>query len=111
MTRAFDHGAIKSACKSFTQNPPGVVASLWSNLGGATSGDLQFVAHAVIDLQEQRHDADYNLDRSFTRTEARAAIQQAEDAILAWERLRQTNRDLARLATLVMLLWKQLHSR
>ena len=95
VTRAFDHGAIKAACRSFTQNPPSVAAGPWSKLGGGTSVDLQFVAHAVMDLQEERHDADYNLSRSFT----------------AWEHLRQSRRDLARLATLVMLLWKQIHSR
>jgi len=111
VARAFDHGAIKSACRSFTQTPPGVVSQLWANLGGGANVDMQFVAGAVIDLQEQRHEADYDLAQSFSRTEVLAVIQQAENAINAWERLRQNQRDLARLATLVMLLWKQIHSR
>lgn len=49
---------------------------------GLTGGEnvpvpLQNVVQAFVDLQQARHEADYNLAKSFTRSEAQALIDQA----------------------------------
>ena len=59
------------------------------------SPDLKFVADTFILLQETRHDADYNLDRIFRRTDVVKFLTPARQAFAAWERVRNT--DEARL--------------
>lgn len=48
------------------------------------SAELQAVARAFKDLQEARHDADYDMTRRFTRQEALVLIERAEQAFLDW---------------------------
>ena len=111
-TRAFNHGDMRAASRALQNGqPPEVFRALWARYGVPSNSDIDIVAGSFVKLQELRHSADYDLNANFLRAEVVAAIQRARDAIAAWERLRQQNRDLARLAALTMLLWKQLQSR
>lgn len=112
LTRAFVHGDMQKACKQLTANPPmELFRSLWSDYGIAANPHLQLVAAEFIYLQELRHAADYDLSRSFTRTEALDAVRRARDAATAWSQVRQRDKEAARLACIVMLLWKPLQNR
>jgi uncharacterized protein (UPF0332 family) len=67
--------------------------------------DLKTVAGTFVKLQQARHEADYDLSRSFRRQEALAFVQSARQAFAAWERLRKT--DDARLYLACFHLWKR----
>jgi hypothetical protein len=42
------------------------------------------VATAFVNLQEARHDADYNLAKAFSRAEARRLVAQVDQAFRDW---------------------------
>jgi hypothetical protein len=64
---------------------------------------LRDVAQAFVDLQQGRHEADYNLGKSFSRSEALALIGQATKAFQDWDQIR--THDLARVYLACFLLW------
>jgi hypothetical protein len=89
MQRWFDHGEMKRVCGMFsTIQPPKQIASL---LGAPVSADLQAVAQAFVKLQEARHDADYNLDSTWTKLTAQEFFQVSKTAFSAWSRVRRTH--------------------
>jgi hypothetical protein len=67
-SRAFEHGAMKSASKAFASPRPNQLSDLTG--GAPVPADLQAIAETFVALQEARHEADYNLRRTFTRLEA-----------------------------------------
>ena len=46
---------------------------------------LQQVARTFVELQEERHEADYSLAKALTRSEVLAAIARARGALAAWK--------------------------
>ena len=46
--------------------------------------DIVRVAATFVDLQQHRHDADYNMGRQFTRTEVLNIVGAAERAFVDW---------------------------
>jgi len=82
LARSFDHGQMKTAAKAFAS---GNQAGPWIKiLGAAPSADLVDVAKAFIELQEARHEADYDLSRSFTRFQADQGVALAQNAFRKW---------------------------
>jgi hypothetical protein len=71
----------------------------------STPPDLKLVANSFIELQQARHDADYDLSRIFDRGEALAFVQSSRDAFEAWERVRKL--DDARIYLACFHLWKR----
>lgn len=65
--------------------------------------ELQNVANAFVNLQQARHDADYNLARTFSRSETLLFIEQAKAAFQSWEAVRRS--DLARIFVACFLNW------
>jgi hypothetical protein len=61
------------------------------------------VAEAFVRLQQLRHEADYDLTRTFSRTETLEIVREAQNAFEAWGRVRKT--DDARLYLACFLLW------
>jgi hypothetical protein len=83
MQRAFEHGAMKEVCKSFAGGTlPPFVRHLQI---GQIEPALRKVAKAFVDLQEERHFADYDLILTFTKQAAADDIDKAIDAFAAWE--------------------------
>jgi hypothetical protein len=66
---------------------------------------LKIVANALVTLQQARHEADYDLNRTFRRQETLEFVQTARQAFAAWEKVRKT--DDARLYLACFLLWKR----
>jgi hypothetical protein len=73
--------------------------------GYITPKEVKAVANAFVSLQQARHEADYDLARTFKRREALEFIQTAEEAFESWEIARKT--DDARLYLACFHLWKR----
>jgi len=86
--RAFEHGTMKKAAKGFRA---GNLAEPWKHLLDAPSSELKRVANAFFELQEARHQADYDVGHSLTRAEAVALVDQAEIATASWKALRRSS--------------------
>lgn len=87
--RAFAHGNMNEAAKSFAKNPAsGKVALSLGKL--KLQADLISVATAFVELQQARHEADYDTGRRFTRQECLDLVKQAEQSFVDWQKVRQT---------------------
>lgn len=100
VARAFEHGEMKKAAKSFASGSlPKYISAV---TGAKVPKDLQSVARAFVDLQEARHDADYNFTQRFSRTEVQDHIRIAKNAFAAWSRVRKQLSAQAFLAALLL---------
>ncbi len=113
--RAFVHGKMRSACAEFLKPNARQVHALlqpfWTSLAIANSPQAQLIAQAFIDLQDDRHAANYDLSVSFSRPIALSAVTRAEAAVTAWRHLKATNPEACRLYALVLMLWPSLAGR
>ena len=89
LARAFNHSSMKDAAAAFTKDqiPPKLEALL---NGEPVQDPLVDVANAFIELQEARHDADYNRARRFTRQETLDLVDHADQAFRDWSQVRST---------------------
>lgn len=85
--RALQHATMKRAAQGFGAGSP---AEPWKSLLGAPSSDLRLVASTFVDLQQERHQADYDLGRPLTRTEAIDLVERVEAASTARKAIRKT---------------------
>ena len=84
--RAFQHAAMKRAAQGFGT---GDIAKPWKSAIAATSPELQLVAATFVDLQEARHQADYDLSRPVNRADASDLVERVEAATAAWKAIRK----------------------
>jgi hypothetical protein len=93
--RAFNHGQMRDVCVGFVEGnakpnsnriPPATKAVLTLPL------DVDFVEvlKVFVDLQEARHQADYDLAKVWTRLDAVNHVQAARQAFDNWEKVRRT---------------------
>lgn len=99
--RTHNHGDMKKVSAQFGANK--LPKALQPRAAYSTPADLKVVADAFVSLQQARHEADYDLTRTFTRTEAIDIVDQARNAFAAWERVKKS--DDARLYLACFLLW------
>jgi hypothetical protein len=111
--RAFVHGKMKAVCEEFAKTNPRneLLKPFWPSLNVSVNIEVRTIAENFIDLQEQRHAADYDLSRHFTRLEATTAVDQAKEAIDAWRILKTSNPDISLLFALSLMLWPGLSGR
>lgn len=107
LRRAFDHGEMKSVCTAFSGGT--LPLNLAATLSGPVPADLRRVADAFLELQQARHEADYNLSRSFTRNNVQGLIAKARDAFHRWEAVRTS--EAARLYLAALLTGERLRRR
>jgi uncharacterized protein (UPF0332 family) len=82
--RIFDHRSMKScAANVATRQPPSDPGRL------AVFLRLKVVAENFVELQQARHNADYDDSKTWTRTQAYEEIVKAEAAIAAWAAIRE----------------------
>ncbi len=89
LARAFDHGVIKRVARKFAER------SLSPRLSPGLNGlplqvEIVRVAGAFVDLQQHRHEADYDMGRRFTRLEVLNIVSDAERAFLDWRAVRNS---------------------
>jgi hypothetical protein len=85
--RAFDHGEMKQACRPFA------AGALPDHLKAVTDAtvpdDLRTVAEVFAQLQQSRHEADYNVAREFNRPDVLGYVARVRGAFEAWARVRE----------------------
>ena len=87
--RAFNHDAMKEAAQGFANN--NISPKIRPAIGGLTpQRELVSVAAAFVDLQQARHEADYDTSRRFTRRESLDLVEQAEQAFTDWRVVRHS---------------------
>jgi uncharacterized protein (UPF0332 family) len=99
LARAFTHGHMKGASLRYShaQYPPWL-----STAAGAVQPELARVADAFVDLQQARHEADYDLSRAFTKTETMAIMRQVEAAFDDWKAVEGSPQAEAYLVALLL---------
>ncbi len=87
LARAFRHSAMKQTAVAFTRRsiPPRLASGLDRQ---EVQQPLIDVATAFVQLQEARHDADYNRALRFTRREALDLADLADQAFRDWRQVR-----------------------
>ncbi|MBX3102209.1 MAG: hypothetical protein KF690_06855 [Bacteroidetes bacterium] len=109
--RAFEHTSIKEACTNFNKQPlPPKYRDLVDYHRSTPESELEVLRHfaaTFIRLQDLRHDADYNLDKSFEKLEVFELIDEVQQAILNLRELQDRNRALLRVFCAACLFKKQ----
>jgi uncharacterized protein (UPF0332 family) len=112
--RAFNHGDMKNVCQSFVQghiavtngrapgNPPIATRNL---ITLPLDPALFAVTQAFIDLQQYRHQADYDLNKQWNRLEVITHVQTVTRAFADWTVVRNT--PTASVFVTALLLQKQ----
>ncbi len=81
LARTFDHGKMKSICEDHVKT--------FYISGQPISGvQLKNIAHTFVQLQENRHTADYDNAFVWSRTSAIAAIDLVSEAFSGWKSIR-----------------------
>jgi len=87
--RALEHGVMKKVCKFFGNTTDPVFQDFETKLNFTTPPEIARIAQAFVELQELRHDADYDLSEPITKSDATKAIQQTDLAFRLWNALEQ----------------------
>jgi len=101
LARFFEHGKMKKACEKqradcarYINSPaPGPDLNLMTN--------LYKVVDTFSQSQQQRHSADYDNSKVWTRTEVLTLIQLVEEAFDSWKKIRELDDTQAFLITLL----------
>lgn len=99
INRTFDHAEMSKVSLNFAQG------KLPSKLNGIVPipTQLRDVAKTFVDLQQARHDADYNLGRTFLRHDVLNYVSLVEQAFRDWNAVR--DHDIAGLYLGCFSLW------
>jgi hypothetical protein len=96
--RAFSHSEMKQACFAFNRRP--LVDPLRTLLDKSLSDELRSIAVAFIDLQEERHKADYDTGAVFSRPATLAILARADAVFANWRAIESTDEATVFLAAL-----------
>ncbi|MBW3599365.1 MAG: hypothetical protein KY475_19110 [Planctomycetes bacterium] len=109
LARAFAHNVMKAACVSFAGGT--LKASVAKGLpsGFVVSTEIRHIARTFVNLQEQRHLADYDLSERFRRSDVLLLVDQAENAVRQFKALPASNEKKFFLACLWA--WSNLANR
>lgn len=86
--RSFGHKEMAGVCRAFARRL--LTNELQDLLKETVSPDLEKVATLFCQLQQARHDADYNVSFVPVRTVALSRVAEAEEAFHRWSALRDT---------------------
>ena len=102
--RAINHGDLRKVATWFVSRALPAPLSLSAPL----SSDIHLVASACWQLQQIRHQADYDTTAKFTRQDVLLLVSDAEEAFAAWSRVRSTEEGRAFLLLLLVTdRWKR----
>ena len=103
---------MKSASLEIRKGTPSdLLKPFWPQYDVTSSRELQNIARAFVELQQERHRADYDLSQPFTRREAEFLVSQTRAAIGDWNALRNGDRELAKFYALCLLCWNNWKGR
>ena len=102
VSRAFYHSDMNEVCKSIAnRRAPRKLTKAFDGL--PLQPQLVDIARAFVDLQEARHQADYNAYRLIKRQEAIHLVELASKAIDDWNAIRKSPQADAFLAGLLVI--------
>ncbi len=104
IVRTYNHGEMKRVSMYFANNRLPRALQPASGVY-ATPPELKNVAQTFVDLQEARHDADYNLAHQVTRGGTLALVQRIQQAFADWNQVKRM--DDGRVYLACLLLWKR----
>ncbi len=81
LERAFDHGQMKRASNQFR----GTTWHDWFGTSQQVPAEVRRVASTFVDLQEERHTADYDNPEQWSLIEVQAILNTAQAAFQDWE--------------------------
>lgn len=85
--RAFSHKGMLDVCRGFAQRNPG--KKIIELLAGRTiPDDLASIAGTFRYLQEERHEADYNFVKNYTKDHAAVVFEEAKTAHQKWQAIK-----------------------
>ncbi len=99
LRRAFDHSTMRRACQEIVKPNEGKLHS--ALCGVPCPPRLKDVAAAFVELQQARHEADYDVTHRYTRREALEMVMLAEGAFDDWRAARNSIPAEAFLAALI----------
>lgn len=107
--RTFAHADMKRVCAGFRQgNLAGLNATTAGLITPPIRQELMLVAQTFVELQEARHEADYDTLASFSRTHVIPKIQEVERSFLGLAAIRgEPNSNVFYAALLLQEKWKQ----
>jgi uncharacterized protein (UPF0332 family) len=102
INRTYSHGQMNRISVSFAN---GDLPRRFDSVRArhSISNELKNLAAVFTELQQARHEADYNLNRRFNRKEAAELVQKVENAFVDWNVIRSD--DIARIYLACFLLW------
>lgn len=110
LSRAYSHGEMLSICKSFRSGVGGLPAVVQQAFAPISIPvELQQIADNFVTLQNERHQADYDLSATFRRRDALEAHVLAKECAKLWPKVSNdpaTDFFLAGLSS-----WKRIKSR
>ena len=102
VSRAFHHSDMHTVCKSFAAgSSPSKLRPAFTGL--AINPSLIAIAQTFLDLQEARHQADYNTHRLFHRSETLHYHQLTTKALQDWKSIRRSAQADAFLVGLLVI--------
>jgi hypothetical protein len=105
--RAFAHGEMVRASLAFSRGDRSVQNILDDiDLESAIPDDLRLVTDTFIELQRERHRADYDRSTGFDRALVLLLLDDSHRAFSAWSRVR--THPAARLYLVLLLLWNRM---
>lgn len=104
-SRLFEHGDMKQASKEFGANRPNAEQLQKLTGGPPIPAGVQQVAQTFLELQEERHEADYDLEKVFTRADVNRLVARTRQAFQQWNLIRTD--PIALLYLAAMLPWKK----
>jgi len=86
VSRAYVHGEMYKAAKAFKAGAGGLPAHVTASFQGTVPipAEIIRVATAFVDLQDARHEADYDLSKVYSRVDAQILVAQSERAFADW---------------------------
>jgi len=96
--RAFTHGEMRAACKQLTQGSELFLTLLEQPV----EPEIRDVAEIFVELQQQRHAADYDLAQTFDQLDVLRTVEQSRAAMSGWRKVRNTPNANVFLAALLL---------
>jgi hypothetical protein len=101
--RAFAHNDMKSVCQQFGKGSAGALgAGTVALVAPPLESQIVFVARVFVELQEERHEADYDLSRQFLRWDVLSKIDLVKQAFSQWKLVRAKANARVFLAALLL---------
>jgi hypothetical protein len=98
-SRAFSHGEMKQVCVRFLARR--IVEDFTPLLRVNTSPELLSIAQTFLNLQDERHSADYDVSIFLVRAETLLSLDEARRAFTNWKLIRETDEATVFLAALL----------